>query len=85
MALKGQEDYVYLFKDPSHPLDFLEAFRTFYLDGLFTDITLQCPSGGIFHCHKAVLAACSNYFKAMFTADMKEKFSLSFRVLEGGL
>ncbi|XP_063647366.1 kelch-like protein 23 isoform X2 [Pan troglodytes] len=74
MALKGQEDYIYLFKDSTHPVDFLDAFRTFYLDGLFTDITLQCPSGIIFHCHRAVLAACSNYFKAMFTADMKEKF-----------
>ena len=74
MALKGQEDYIYLFKDTTHPVDFLDAFRTFYLDGLFTDITLQCPSGIIFRCHRAVLAACSNYFKAMFTADMKEKF-----------
>ncbi|XP_045414682.1 kelch-like protein 23 [Lemur catta] len=74
MALKGQEDYIYIFKDSTHPVDFLDAFRTFYLDGLFTDITLQCPSGIIFHCHRAVLAACSNYFKAMFTADMKEKF-----------
>ncbi|XP_007669391.2 kelch-like protein 23 isoform X1 [Ornithorhynchus anatinus] len=90
MALKGQEDYTYVFKDPSHPVDFLDAFRTFYHDGLFTDIALQCPSGVTFHCHKAVLAACSNYFKAMFTADMKEKFKdkiklsgISHAILEG--
>lgn len=80
MALKGQEDYIYLFKDLTHPVDFLNAFRTFYLDGLFTDITLQCPSGIIFHCHRAVLAACSNYFKAMFTADMKEKFKNKIKI-----
>ncbi|XP_053774735.1 kelch-like protein 23 isoform X1 [Desmodus rotundus] len=80
MALKGQEDYIYLFKDSAHPVDFLDAFRTFYLDGLFTDITLQCPSGIIFHCHRAVLAACSNYFKAMFTADMKEKFKNKIKI-----
>ncbi|XP_030885477.1 kelch-like protein 23 isoform X2 [Leptonychotes weddellii] len=80
MALKGQEDYIYLFKDTAHPVDFLDAFRTFYLDGLFTDITLQCPSGIIFHCHRAVLAACSNYFKAMFTADMKEKFKNKIKI-----
>ncbi|XP_050772232.1 kelch-like protein 23 [Gopherus flavomarginatus] len=73
MALIGEEDYTYIYNDLSHPVDFLQAFRTFYQDGLFTDITLQCASGVIFLCHKAVLAACSNYFKAMFTADMKEK------------
>ncbi|XP_005997689.1 kelch-like protein 23 isoform X1 [Latimeria chalumnae] len=73
MSLKGQEDYSYDYNDPSHPLDFLEAFKEFYLDGLFTDITLQCASGEIFNCHKAALAACSTYFKIMFTADMREK------------
>ncbi|GAB0191570.1 kelch-like protein 23 [Grus japonensis] len=80
MAVAGQEDYVYLYKDSSHPADFLEAFRAFYLDGLFTDITLQCASGVIFHCHRAALAACSNYFKAMFTADMKEKSKNQIRL-----
>ncbi|XP_030064772.1 kelch-like protein 23 [Microcaecilia unicolor] len=73
MSLKAQEDYVYVFSDSIHHLDFLDAFRTFYLGGLFTDITLQCSSGRVFHCHKAALAACSHYFKVMFTADMKEK------------
>uniref|UniRef100_U3JDV5 Kelch like family member 23 n=2 Tax=Ficedula albicollis TaxID=59894 RepID=U3JDV5_FICAL len=73
MAAAGQEEYAYLYKDSAHPGGFLEAFRAFYLDGLFTDITLQCASGVIFHCHRAALAACSSYFKAMFTADMKEK------------
>ncbi|KAH0621464.1 hypothetical protein JD844_022816, partial [Phrynosoma platyrhinos] len=73
MALTEQEEYTYLYKDLSHPVEFLDAFKIFYLEGLFTDITLQCASGVVFHCHKAVLAACSNYFKAMFTSDMKEK------------
>ncbi|XP_069637463.1 kelch-like protein 23 isoform X2 [Haliaeetus albicilla] len=73
MAVAGQEDYAYLYRDSSHPAGFLEAFRAFYLDGLFTDITLQSASGVFFHCHRAALAACSSYFKAMFTADMKEK------------
>lgn len=73
MAAAGQEEYTYLYKDSAHPAGFLEAFRDFYLDGLFTDITLQCASGVIFHCHRAALAACSSYFKAMFTTDMKEK------------
>nr|XP_033799803.1 kelch-like protein 23 isoform X2 [Geotrypetes seraphini] len=73
MSLKAQEDYAYVFSDTSHHVDFLDSFRTFYLGGLFTDITLQCSSGRVFHCHKAALAACSHYFKVMFTADMKEK------------
>ncbi|XP_067405377.1 kelch-like protein 23 isoform X3 [Emydura macquarii macquarii] len=73
MALTEEEDYTYIYNDLSHPVDFLQAFKTFYRDGLFTDITLQGASGVILLCHKAVLAACSNYFKAMFTADMKEK------------
>lgn len=73
MEQAGQEEYTYIYKDVSHPVELLDAFKTFYLDGLFTDITLQCASDVIFHCHKAVLAACSNYFKAMFTSDMKEK------------
>ncbi|NXP27299.1 KLH23 protein, partial [Scytalopus superciliaris] len=73
MAAAGLEEYAYLYKDSAHPAGFLEAFRAFYRDGLFTDITLQSASGVIFHCHRAALAACSSYFKAMFTADMKEK------------
>uniref|UniRef100_A0A8D0BX51 Kelch like family member 23 n=2 Tax=Salvator merianae TaxID=96440 RepID=A0A8D0BX51_SALMN len=73
MALAEQEEYIYVYRDISHPIDVLDVFKAFYLEGLFTDITLQCASGVVFHCHKAVLAACSNYFKAMFTSDMKEK------------
>uniref|UniRef100_W5MMQ3 Kelch like family member 23 n=1 Tax=Lepisosteus oculatus TaxID=7918 RepID=W5MMQ3_LEPOC len=73
MSVKGQDCYVYEFYDFDHPNEFLEAFREFYLDGLFTDITLQCGSGQIFRCHKAALAARSSYFKVMFTADMKER------------
>ncbi|XP_065493439.1 kelch-like protein 23 isoform X1 [Caloenas nicobarica] len=80
MAAAAQEEYAFLYQDSSHPAGFLEAFRAFYLDGLFTDIILQCASGVIFHCHRAALAACSNYFKAMFTADMKEKSKSQVRL-----
>ncbi|KAM4626544.1 kelch-like protein 23 [Discoglossus pictus] len=73
MSLKDQEDYCFIYKDPTHHVDFLESFRTFYKDGLFTDVTLVSSSGKVYHCHKAALAACSNYFKVMFTADMKER------------
>ncbi|MEE6489555.1 hypothetical protein FKM82_015612 [Ascaphus truei] len=73
MSLKDQEEYCFIYNDPTHHVDILESFRTFYKEGLFTDVTLVSSSGKVFHCHKAALAASSNYFKVMFTADMKEK------------
>ncbi|XP_075036786.1 kelch-like protein 23 isoform X2 [Mixophyes fleayi] len=73
MSQKDLEDYCLIYNDPNHHVEFLESFRTFYKEGLFTDVTLMSSSGKIFHCHKAALAACSHYFKVMFTADMKEK------------
>uniref|UniRef100_A0A669Q3M9 Kelch like family member 23 n=1 Tax=Phasianus colchicus TaxID=9054 RepID=A0A669Q3M9_PHACC len=82
MALPGQEDYVFTYRDSSHPACLLDAFRAFYLDGLFTDIALQAASGVLLHCHRAVLAACSCYFRAMFTADMKEKSKKQIRLPE---
>lgn len=82
MALPGQEDYVFAYRDSSHPVCLLDAFRAFYLDGLFTDIALQAASGVLLHCHRAVLAACSSYFRAMFTADMKEKSKNQIRLPE---
>ncbi|XP_066544268.1 kelch-like protein 23 [Amia ocellicauda] len=73
MSVKGQECYMYDFYDVDHPTEFLDAFREFFVGGLFTDITLQCASGQIFQCHKAALSARSSYFKVMFTADMRER------------
>ncbi|XP_041856783.1 kelch-like protein 23 [Melanotaenia boesemani] len=67
------EIYTYDFSDGDHPAKLLDALRHFYTSGLFTDVTLQCESGQVFHCHKAILAARSSYFKVMFTADMKER------------
>ncbi|KAM6070603.1 kelch-like protein 23 isoform 2-T2 [Chlamydotis macqueenii] len=80
MAGGGQEEYAYLYQDSAHPAGFLAAFRAFYLEGLFSDIALQCASGLVFRCHRAALAACSGYFKAMFTADMKEKSTNQIRL-----
>uniref|UniRef100_A0A8B9CZF7 Kelch like family member 23 n=1 Tax=Anser brachyrhynchus TaxID=132585 RepID=A0A8B9CZF7_9AVES len=74
--------WVYAYEDPAHPARLLGAFRGFYLDGLFTDIALQGASGVCLRCHRAVLAACSSYFKAMFTADMKEKAKSHIRLPE---
>ncbi|KAJ8416838.1 hypothetical protein AAFF_G00327160 [Aldrovandia affinis] len=73
MSAKRHESYTYDFCDVTHPAELLEALREFYVNGLFTDITLQCATGQAFRCHKAVLSARSSYFKVMFTADMRER------------
>ncbi|KAG7466888.1 hypothetical protein MATL_G00147080 [Megalops atlanticus] len=73
MSAKGQECYTYDFCDAAHPTAVMDAFREFYTSGLFTDITLQCATGEVFRCHKAVLSARSSYFRVMFTADMRER------------
>ncbi|KAM9850695.1 kelch-like protein 23 [Aulostomus maculatus] len=66
--------YTYEFCDGEHPAQLLDALRHFYISDLFTDVSLQCgESGQVFHCHKALLAARSSYFKVMFTADMRER------------
>uniref|UniRef100_A0A1A7WV15 Kelch-like 23 n=2 Tax=Iconisemion striatum TaxID=60296 RepID=A0A1A7WV15_9TELE len=74
MMSHKNEIYTYDFCDGEHPAETLDALRHFYIRGLFTDVTLQCAeSGQVFHCHKALLAARSSYFKVMFTADMRER------------
>lgn len=66
--------YTYDFSDGDHAAETLDALRHFYMNGLFTDVSLQCgDSGQVFHCHKALLSARSSYFKVMFTADMRER------------
>ncbi|MGH0116604.1 UNVERIFIED_CONTAM: hypothetical protein FKN15_014804 [Acipenser sinensis] len=42
------------------------------LENSLTDVTL-CVDGMEFPCHRVVLAAASNYFRAMFCNDLKEK------------
>ncbi|KAM4608971.1 kelch-like protein 23 [Polymixia lowei] len=73
MSDKEIEDYRYDFCDSEHPKEVLDALKQFYVGGMFTDITLQCASGQVFHCHKAVLSARSSYFRVMFTTDMRER------------
>ncbi|KAG9329819.1 hypothetical protein JZ751_028928 [Albula glossodonta] len=73
MSAKGQESYTYDFCDTSHPAELLAALRGFYMEGLFTDVTLQSGTGRTFCCHRAALAAGSLYFRVMFTADMRER------------
>ena len=73
MSDKPTELYTYDYNDDDHPHEVLDALSQFYLGGLFTDVSLQGSSGRVFHCHRAVLSARSSYFRAMFTADMRER------------
>ncbi|XP_070610132.1 kelch-like protein 6 [Erythrolamprus reginae] len=43
------------------------------LENSLTDVTL-CVGSMHFSCHRVVLAAASNYFRAMFCNDLKEKY-----------
>lgn len=73
MSSKDGESYTYEFCDVDHPSETLGALLEFYACGLFADITLQCCTGQMFQCHKALLSARSAYFKVMFTSDMRER------------
>ncbi|XP_072540076.1 kelch-like protein 23 [Salminus brasiliensis] len=73
MSSRGYEGYRYDFCDPAHPAEMLDALQDFRAEGLFTDVTLLSNSGRVFLCHRMALAARSPFFRAMFTADMREK------------
>lgn len=73
MSGGGQEGYRYDFFDSAHPAEMLGSLQDFRAERLFTDVTLQSDSGSVFLCHRMALAAQSPFFRAMFTADMRER------------
>ncbi|KAJ8918607.1 hypothetical protein NQ315_013113 [Exocentrus adspersus] len=54
-----------------HQANLLEGLNSLRQKGALLDITLVIE-GTVFRAHKAVLAACSDYFRAMFTDNMLE-------------
>ncbi|XP_072393070.1 kelch-like protein 26 [Diabrotica undecimpunctata] len=56
---------------PSHQSHLLEGLNSLRTRGELLDVTLVIE-GCAFRAHKAVLAACSDYFRAMFTDNMLE-------------
>ncbi|XP_030263292.1 kelch repeat and BTB domain-containing protein 3 [Sparus aurata] len=56
----------------SHGLQLLSVLRSFRERGLMFDFTIKVQEH-IFPCHRCVLAACSDFFRAMFEVDMKER------------
>ncbi|XP_051896521.1 kelch-like protein 25 [Pristis pectinata] len=60
-----------LFHKASHPDSVLAQLDSLRRRRLFTDVTLRAGSRS-FLCHRAVLAACSRYFEAMFSSGLRE-------------
>nr|XP_046244782.1 kelch repeat and BTB domain-containing protein 3 [Scatophagus argus] len=56
----------------SHGLQLLSVLRSFRERGLMFDFTIKVQ-GHSFSCHRCVLAACSDFFRAMFEVDMRER------------
>ncbi|XP_004617654.1 kelch-like protein 25 [Sorex araneus] len=62
---------VTLFHKASHPECVLAQLNTLRQHGMFTDVTLWAGERA-FPCHRAVLAASSRYFEAMFSHGLRE-------------
>ncbi|KAJ3591042.1 hypothetical protein NHX12_008989 [Muraenolepis orangiensis] len=56
----------------SHGLQLLSVLRSFRQRGLLFDFTIKVQEH-TFPCHQCVLAACSDFFRAMFEVDMRER------------
>ncbi|XP_071374471.1 kelch-like protein 6 [Centroberyx affinis] len=58
-------------EDGGLPVELQRGMETLRMSGELTDVTL-CVQGQDFSCHRAVLAAASHYFRAMFCSGLKE-------------
>ncbi|XP_078386174.1 kelch-like protein 25 [Cetorhinus maximus] len=67
----GSSSDASLFHKASHPETVLAQLDSLRRQRLFTDVTLWAGSRS-FLCHRAVLAACSRYFEAMFSNGLRE-------------
>ncbi|XP_069569730.1 kelch-like protein 6 [Brachyistius frenatus] len=57
--------------DGGLPVELQKGMETLRVNRELTDVTL-CVQGHDFHCHRAILAAASQYFRAMFCSGLKE-------------
>ncbi|KAM4771680.1 kelch-like protein 6 [Rhinophrynus dorsalis] len=61
------------FDDTGFTLALQNGLENLRIENSLTDVTL-CVGSKVFSCHRVVLAAASNYFRAMFCNDLKEKY-----------
>lgn len=60
------------FEHPSHTGALLYGLNSLRTKGMLLDVTL-IADGEEFQAHRVVLASCSDYFRAMFTDEMRER------------
>lgn len=60
------------FSDPAHALSLLRGLSQLRAERKFLDVTLEAAGGRDFPAHRAVLAAASPYFRAMFAGQLRE-------------
>ncbi|XP_078467222.1 kelch-like protein 24 isoform X1 [Lampetra fluviatilis] len=70
-ADEEDDDPGVVFSEPSHPSAVLLGVRALREAGALCDVTLCCGTSE-FPCHRLLLAACSPYFRAMFSAGLAE-------------
>uniref|UniRef100_A0AAY4AN22 BTB domain-containing protein n=1 Tax=Denticeps clupeoides TaxID=299321 RepID=A0AAY4AN22_9TELE len=69
--LNGYKASFDFYPGSSHSESVLQVFNEFRDSRLFTDVVISVE-GREFPCHRAVLSACSSYFRAMFCNDHRE-------------
>ncbi|XP_041858727.1 kelch-like protein 6 [Melanotaenia boesemani] len=66
-----QSSHELCWKDGGLPMELQRGMESLRVNRELTDVTL-CVQGHDFPCHRAVLAAASQYFRAMFCSGLKE-------------
>lgn len=70
-AEEGKELNGIVFESFSHTGTILKGLNELRLKGVLVDVTLR-TDGKVFRAHRAVLSACSEYFRAMFSDHTRE-------------
>ncbi|XP_058444538.1 kelch-like protein 9 [Malaya genurostris] len=68
---EGKELNGIVFESFSHTATILKGLNELRLKGILVDVTLR-SNGKVFQAHRAVLSACSEYFRAMFSSHTRE-------------
>ncbi|XP_058833053.1 kelch-like protein 32 [Topomyia yanbarensis] len=68
---EGKELNGIVFESFSHTATILKGLNELRLKGVLVDVALR-SNGKIFRAHRAVLSACSEYFRAMFSSHTRE-------------
>ncbi|XP_078494945.1 kelch-like protein 6 [Ciona intestinalis] len=73
------ESSLYKYFDPCFPTVIQDSIREMAQDSRFTDVIIEVE-GHSFRCHRIILAASSQYFRAMFCASYRERDQSSVEI-----